>query len=136
MSELPSNQSLEAYLDEALPPDEMCAIEDQLRTSDALREQLKAVTGRRDAGVHSLGGIWRRHRLTCPPRSELGSYLMGILADDQADYIRFHIEVAGCRVCTASIADLIATQESAETQAATGRRKKYFESSVGHLPRE
>lgn len=136
MSEPLSNQTLEAYLDEALPPDEMVAIEEQLRTSDALREQLKAVTGRRDAGVHSLGGIWRRHRLTCPSRPELGNYLMGILTDDAADYIRFHIEVAGCRVCTASIADLAAAQEAADSEEVAGRRKKYFQSSVGHLPQE
>ncbi|WP_425396279.1 hypothetical protein [Aeoliella sp.] len=136
MSDPFTNPTLEAYLDEALPPDDMAAIEDELRTSDALREQLKAVTGRRDAGVHSLGGIWRRHRLSCPSRSDLGNYLMGILTDDECDYIRFHVEVAGCRVCTASIADLSAAQEAADKEEVSGRRKKYFQSSVGHLPKE
>lgn len=129
-------RELEAYLDEALPPERMAEIEEALRTSDGLQQQLKAVSGRRDAGVHTLGGIWRRHRLSCPSRQQLGSYLLGVLADDEADFIRFHLEVSGCRFCTASIADLTAEQAAREEQQVTTRRKKYFESSVGHLPRK
>jgi hypothetical protein len=136
VSETLNQQELEAYLDEALPPEQMAEIEEVLRTSEALREQLKAVNGRRDAGVHSLGGIWRRHRLSCPPRAVLGSYLMGVLAPDEADFIRFHLEVSRCRVCTASVTDLEAEQAATDTEEAAGRRKKYFQSSVGHLPRE
>lgn len=127
---------LEAYLDEALPAEQMAAIEETLRTSDALREQLKAINGRRDAGMHSLGGIWRRHRLSCPPRNELGSYLMGVLPDDEANFVKFHLEVSRCRVCTASVSDLQAEQATTDTEEVVGRRKKYFQSSVGHLPRE
>lgn len=136
MSEPLNNQTLEAYLDEALPAEQMAEIEDALRDSDALREQVKAITGRRDAGMHTLGGIWRRHRLSCPARTELGNYLMGILPDAEADFIRFHLEVSRCRVCTASVSDLEAEQASADSEEATGRRKKYFQSSVGHLPQE
>lgn len=135
MSDTYETSELEAYLDEALPSDDMAAIEEALRTSDGLREQLKVVVGRRDAGIHTIGAIWRRHRLSCPQRTELGSYLMGILMDDQSGYIRFHLEVARCRVCTASVADLEAAQASSDTEEVTGRRKKYFQSSVGHLPK-
>jgi hypothetical protein len=135
MSETYETSELEAYLDEALPADDMAEIEEALRTSDSLREQLKAVVGRRDAGIHTIGAIWRRHRLSCPQRTELGSYLMGILDGDQSDYIRFHLEVARCRVCTASVVDLQAAQAASDTEEVTGRRKKYFQSSVGHLPK-
>ena len=92
MSDQFDTPELEAYLDEALPVEQMAEIEDALRTDDVLRERLKAANGRRDAGVHSLGGIWRRHRLSCPSRNDLGSYLLNVLSDEQADYIRFHIE--------------------------------------------
>lgn len=136
MSNQYESPELEAYLDEALAPDQMAEIEGALRDSEALREQLKAVSGRRDAGVHTLGGIWRRHRLTCPSRTELGSYLMGVLTDDETDFIRFHLEVSRCRVCTANIADLEAEQAATDQQETAGRRKKYFQSSVGHLPKE
>src|SRR5216110_410233 len=53
------NSELEAYLDEALPIEQMAAIEEALRGSDDLQKRLAAVNGRRDAGVHSLGDIWR-----------------------------------------------------------------------------
>ena len=136
MSNQYDTPELEAYLDEALPAEQMAEVEDALREREALREQLKAINGRRDAGVHSLGGIWRRHRLSCPARSELGSYLMGVLADDEAEFVKFHLEVSRCRVCTASVSDLEAEQAAGDTEEVTGRRKKYFQSSVGHLPRD
>ncbi len=46
----------------------------------------------REAGVHGLGEIWRRHRLTCPSRQQLGSYLLGAMDDAKREYIQFHIE--------------------------------------------
>jgi hypothetical protein len=128
-----SNAELEAFLDESLPAPRMAAIEESLRNSDELRERLVAITGRRDAGIHSLGEIWRRHRLSCPTREQLGSYLLGVLADDAADYVRFHVETAGCRYCAASAADLREQQSAAEANAVQQRRQRYFQSSAGYL---
>jgi hypothetical protein len=127
-----SNSDLEAFLDESLPPERMAAIEDELRNDATLQKQLTAINGRRDAGVHSLGDIWRRHRLSCPSREQLGSYLLGVLSRDEADYITFHIDTVECRYCAASIADLKSLQSSAESDVSR-RRQKYFQSSVGHL---
>lgn len=127
-----TNSELEAFLDESLPAARMAAIEDALRHDDALQKQLTAINGRRDAGVHSLGDIWRRHRLSCPSREQLGSYLLGVLARDAAGYIKFHVETIECRYCAASIADLKSQQSAAEPDV-NRRRQKYFQSSVGHL---
>ncbi len=127
-----SNSELEAFLDEALPAARMTAIEESLRSSEELQSRLAAVNGRRDAGVHSLGEIWRRHRLSCPTREQLGSHLLGVLPHEEADYIKFHIETIGCRYCTANMSDLQSLQSSAESEVAH-RRQKYFQSSVGHL---
>ena|SRR6478736_5574700 len=127
-----SNSELEAYLDESLPTERMSAIEDALRGNDGLQKQLAAINGRRDAGVHSLGEIWRRHRLSCPTREQLGSFLLGVLSKGGADYINFHIETMECRYCSASIEDL-KSQQSATEADVTKRRRKYFQSSVGHL---
>jgi hypothetical protein len=126
-----SNSELEAFLDESLPADRMAAIEDALRRDDVLQKQLTEINGRRDAGVHSLGDIWRRHRLSCPSREQLGSYLLGVLPREAADYIKFHVETIQCRYCEASIVDL-KSQSTAESET-TRRRQRYFQSSVGHL---
>ncbi len=127
---------LEAFLDESLPVERMAAIEQALRGSEALQERVTEINGRRDAGVHSLGEIWRRHRLSCPTRDQLGSYLLGVLPNDQGDYVTFHLETIGCRYCMASLADLRRAQSAAEAQGAVRRRQRYFQSSVGHLRRD
>jgi hypothetical protein len=128
-----SNSDLEGYLDESLPPERMAAIEDALRHSDALQQQVTAINGRRDAGVHSLGEIWRRHRLSCPSREQLGTYLLGVMQRDSADYVKFHLETVQCRYCVASAADLKAQQSASEADVAHRRRQKYFQSSAGYL---
>jgi hypothetical protein len=130
-----SNTDLEAFLDESLPVERMTAIEEALRHSDDLRKQLATINGRRDAGVHSLGEIWRRHRLSCPTREQLGSYLLGVLPRAVADYVKFHLETIECRQCTASIDDL-RMQSAADAEATTKRRHRYFQSSAGYLRKE
>jgi anti-sigma factor RsiW len=133
---VPFRQSeLEAYLDEALPVEEMTRIEKAVRDDPSLARQLATILARRDSGVISLGEIWRRHRLSCPTRQELGSFLLGVLADDAAQYVTFHIEVVGCRYCQANVADLKNQQAEAQTTA-EARRRKYFQSSAGHLRRD
>jgi anti-sigma factor RsiW len=131
MTDTYSQADLEAYLDEALSVEMMARIEAALREDRSLAQRLVAINGRRDAGVHSLGEIWRRHRLTCPSRQQLGSLLLGVLDPDEAAHIRFHLEVSGCRTCQANLADLQSQQ--ADEPAAAQRRKKYFQSSAGHL---
>jgi hypothetical protein len=123
---------LEAYLDEALPPEEMAQIELALRKRPELARQLALINSRRDAGVHSLGEIWRRHRITCPARDQLGSYLLDALPEALADYIRFHLEVVGCRYCRANLADL-RHQQAELPEIVQSRRRKFFQSSAGYL---
>ena len=128
-----TDAELEAYLDESLPAERMAAVEDALRQNEALQHRMIAINGRRDAGVHSVGEIWRRHRLSCPSREQLGSYLLGVLSSDAADYVKFHLEIVGCRYCAASVEDLRSQQSAADAGAVTSRRLKYFQSSAGYL---
>ncbi|TWT36726.1 hypothetical protein KOR34_16660 [Posidoniimonas corsicana] len=132
---MPTPTELEAYLDEALPPEQMGVIEQALRDDPALADELKQINARRDAGVHSLGAVWRRRRLTCPSREQLGSYVLGVLGRGHAEYVRFHLETVGCRLCSASLQDLTERQNAAEGEQEV-RRKKYFQSTVGRLKRE
>ena len=132
-----SDPQLMGYFDESLSSEMMSAVEEQLRTDPQLRERLAAVVGMRDAGVHALGDIWRRHRLSCPTRQQLGSYLLGAIDPQHHAYISFHLEQVGCRLCDANLSDLRAQQQAAEHQAAGNsaqqRRRKYFQTSAGYL---
>ena len=134
MSEKFTDQQLQAYLDESLAGEQMAAVERALRNDDGLRQRLVMVAGRREAGVHGLGEIWRRQRLSCPTRQELGSFLLGALVDEQSDYIRFHLEKVGCRVCQANHEDLQRQQTEAQAASQT-RRRRYFQTSAGYLSR-
>lgn len=127
-----TDSELEAYLDEGLPSAAMAAIELALRSHTELAQRLAEILHRRDQGVHSLGEIWRRHRLSCPTREELGSFLLDVLASEQMKYIRFHLDGIGCRICAANLADLKG-QASAQTDTTQQRRRQYFQSSVGYL---
>ncbi|HEX7379042.1 MAG TPA: hypothetical protein VF278_18110 [Pirellulales bacterium] len=127
-----TDTELEAYLDEALPGEQMARIEAAVRGDAQLAQRLAGVHARRDDGCHSLGNIWRRHRLTCPTRNELGSYLLGVLPQDHATYIAFHLDEAGCRLCQANHDDL-KRQQAEHADSGQRRRRKYFESSAGYL---
>lgn len=126
---------LEAYLEEALTPEEMATIEKAIRAKPDLARQLSEINGRRDAGLHTLGEIWRRHRVSCPTREQLGSHLLGVLAAEHSRYIAFHIELVGCRLCRANLEDLQSRQEES-AELTDSRRKKYFQSSAGYLGRK
>jgi hypothetical protein len=127
-----SPAELEAYLDEALPPEIMASMEHSLRERPELLQQLAQIHQRRDLGLHSVGEIWRRHRITCPTREQLGTFLMNSLDDSATHYIRFHLDVVGCRICQANYTDLQREQEEA-ADTMQQRRQKYYQSSAGQL---
>jgi len=128
-----TDAELHAYLDEATPPERTAEIEAALRADGALRQRLAALVAGSDAGLHSLGEVWRRGRLTCPTREQLGSHLLGVLPAGEADYVGFHLEVVGCPWCNASVEDLRERHEGAADDETPERRGRYFESSVGRL---
>lgn len=127
-----TNSELEAYLDEGLTPEEMAQVEQHLRDQPELVQQLSQINARRDAGIHTLGEIWRRHRLSCPTRQELGSFLLGTLEKEAQAYLEFHLETVGCRFCRANVDDLRAQQGEQEEVQRT-RRQKYLDSSAGYF---
>jgi hypothetical protein len=125
-------EDLHAYLDEALPDGEAARIEQALRTSASLRQIVRGLLQERDRGEHSVGAIWRRQRLSCPNREQLGSYMLEALDDGLHDYIRFHLETIGCPYCSANLADL-QNRRREPSNHTHKRRKKIFESSAGFL---
>ena len=130
-----TDAELDGFLDEALPAERMAAVEAALRDDEALAKRLAVTVGRRDAGVHSLSAVWRRHRLSCPTREQLGSHLLGVLDEGADDYVKFHLEVVACRYCQASLDDLHEQHAAKAADEGERRRKRYFQSSAGYLSR-
>lgn len=123
-----TDAELKGYLDEALAPDRMSAVEKALRDSAELRRHAAALQRSRHQ-EHTISEIWQRGRLSCPSREQLANYLRGTLDHGWGDYIQFHTRVAACRYCLANLADL----EQAAAVDATQRRQKLFQSSAGKL---
>ncbi len=123
---------LRAYLADALPPEELARVEKALRDSAELRAQLEEVRENRgDLGLHSLGAIWRRGRLSCPTRQQLGSFLLDALDPDLASYLKFHLDVIACPYCQANVADL--KSKGAQVPAAIQTRHNRIIQSSRHL---
>ena len=127
-----TREHLRAYLDDALTDAETAHVEQALRASESLRGQLRLVMQERDRGEHSVGAVWRRARLSCPSREQLGSYLLQALDPDFQDYIEFHLRTVACPFCLANLTDLQTRQKEPVPQAQQ-RRRRYFQSSAGYL---
>ncbi len=123
------DDALRGYLAETLAPEAMAKVEKALRESASLRDRLEDVRqDRSDPGLHTLGAIWRRGRLTCATRQQWGSYLLEALDPEYAEYLTFHLEVVECPYCLANLADI---QEKADAgvPASRTRQKRYFQTS-------
>jgi hypothetical protein len=127
-----TRELLHGYLDDALSDAEIAHVEQSLRESEALRRLLRVVIQERDRGEHSVGAIWRRQRLSCPSREQLGSYLLQVLEQPLLDYIDFHLRTIACPYCLANLADLQSLQKEPPPKTQE-RRRRFFESSAGYL---
>jgi hypothetical protein len=127
-------EDLHAYLDEALSEEASSRVEKALRDAPPLRRALSRLIAERERGEHSLGAIWRRHRLTCPTREDLGNLLLGVLDLEFAEYIKFHLQSISCGYCHANLMDLQERQKEAKGRVQE-RRQKMFASSAGFLPK-
>ncbi len=127
-------EDLHGYLDEALSEESSSRVEQALRESPPLRAALARLLDERERGEHSLGAIWRRQRITCPSREDLGNLVMGLVDEAHAEYITFHIKTIGCGFCQSNLNDLQERSKEMKSLTAT-RRQKMFASSAGFLPK-
>ncbi len=127
-----SDSELAAYLEEDLDAERASALEQALPGDELLLQRLQTIRQQNDSGEHTLGSIWRQQGLSCPSRKTLGAYLLGILPQEQALFIRSHIEIRRCTTCRADVEDLQQQQtQNQETKAA--RTTKYYQSSIGYF---
>jgi hypothetical protein len=126
-----TREQLHAYLDDSLDEAETARIEKLVRGSADMQRRLNAARDERDRGEHSLGAVWRRERLSCLSREQLGGFLHGVLDRDLQQYVDFHLKTIGCPTCEANLDDL--REKQAEPTSQTRRRKRYFETSARML---
>ena len=127
-----TNAELEAYLDESLEAARAAEIEARVRDDEELLRRLSEINGRREAGMHTLGEVWRRNQLGVPTVEQMGNFLLGVLPEGEADYIQFRIDTLKCPFTIALRSDLESrNRESAEQS--TARRSKIYNSSAGLL---
>lgn len=82
-----------------------------------------------DQAEVTVARVWRDARVTCLKRSTLGSHVLGVLEDPWKSYTQFHLDVVGCPICLANLADLEAEEEEwSETDT-----QRMFASSVGFM---
>ncbi len=129
-----TDAELEAYLDESLDSTRATEIEEAIKSDSDLLQRLSVINSRRDAGVHTLGEIWRRNQIGVPSAEVMGNYLLDVLDEEQTAYIKFRMEQLKCPFTVALYDDLLAKQtESAELSAS--RREKFYKTSAGFLKR-
>ena len=87
-------------------------------------------TGTASAGL--LTAAWESLRPSCPKRTTLGKYSLGILPPNWEDYVRFHLDLLGCSFCAANLAELQAPVDTAEASA---RLNRLQQSTVGFFDR-
>ena len=132
MSDEFTQAELEAFLEEALDPKRAAEIEIALRDNKPLLTRLSRINGRRDAGMHTIGEIWRRNQIGVPSTEELSRYMLGILSEEHADYLKFRLEVVKCPYTIAALDDLQEKQSASKNQIES-RQRKYYNSSAGLL---
>lgn len=131
-----TDAELEAYLDEGLDPTRAAELEEGLKIDKELLARLSHINGRRDAGIHTLGEIWRRNQIGVPTREQMGNYLLGVSSQEEVSYINFRIEVLKCRITAALLEDLKAQQAESDADHSATRRSKIFQSSAGLLKKK
>lgn len=127
-----TREMLRDYLNDALPDAELTVVEKAIREQPAVQALFHQIRQDLDRGEHSLGAVWRRERLSCTTREQLGAYLLQALDADHIEYIEFHLTTVGCPFCQANLDDLKRLQAEA-TEPRTTRRRKIVDSSAGVL---
>jgi hypothetical protein len=129
-----TDAELEAYLDESLDSARAAQVESAIRTDKELIRRLSMINGRRDAGIHTLGEIWRRNQIGVPTTESMGNFLLGVLPESESEYINFRMKQLCCPFTLAMYNDL-QTQQSESAEMSKTRREKFYKTSAGLLQR-
>lgn len=79
--------------------------------------------------ISPLHQAWEQLRPTCPKRTTLGKYIMGLLDTEWQDYVRFHAEQLGCTFCQANLDDLQLPSANEDSEL----QQRLLQSTIGFL---
>lgn len=130
-----TDAELEAYLDESLDPIRAADVESALRSDKALLKRLALINGRRNAGVHTLGEIWRRNQIGVPTLEDMERYVNGGLSNEEGSYIKFRMDELKCPF-TLAMYHGVQSQQSENAELSKSRREKFFEKSARLLRKD
>jgi hypothetical protein len=123
-----TDSELEAYLDMSLNPARAGELEEQVRQDPEILKRLTQINARRNAGIHTLGEIWRRNQIGVPTREEIVDFLNGFLPLESADYIEFRVKQLKCVFTLALIQD-VQSEKSDGEGTSVQRQSKLYEQS-------
>ena len=79
-----------------------------------------------------LAEVWEIQRPSCPKRTTLGKFTLGILPEAWDDFVRFHLETLGCTFCSANLMELQSPSEEDDLQQV---QQRVFHSTIGFFNR-
>jgi hypothetical protein len=126
-----SDARLLAYVEERLSIADTIRLEKSLDADEQLKTDLCRVSGQHVTGELTLAAIWRDFQVGCLNHEQLAAYVRHQLGGGLADYVRFHIDEVGCRVCEARLDELTRLTNNSANEQATPLASKCFNSSVG-----
>jgi hypothetical protein len=126
-----SDAQLLAYAEERLPMAATLQLEKSLESDEKLKTDLRRVCGQHLTGELSLATIWRDFQVGCLSQDQLAAYVGHQLGGALADYVRFHIDEVGCRICEARLDELARLAHNSSNEQVTPLASKCFNSSVG-----
>lgn len=130
-----TDAELEAYLDSTLAPQRADELEEMVRADADLLKRLAQVNARRNAGIHTLGEIWRRNQIGVPTKEEMRQHLLGTLSAEESSYIEFRIKELKCVFTLALLHDLNA-EANDSPEKSRNRRKKIYDQGASLLPKK
>lgn len=79
-----------------------------------------------------LTTVWENLRPSCPKRSTLGKFTLGMLGSDWMNFVRIHVEEIKCQFCIANLSDI----NEADEKETSPLNQKILQSSIGFFKQD
>jgi len=102
------------------------------RISAALPDDARKTSTDKSGFEILLTKTWESCRPSCPKRSVVGRFVLGTLDEEWQEFLAFHIQILGCRMCQANLDDLSDQTQKSSTDSI---QRRIIDSTIGFLSR-